>query len=124
MNNPEVTMHEHQQTKRFDALEKATRAAGISISLVMRVPNALRPIADQIIRSASSVAANLAEGSGRSGRDQLHYWRIAHGSAKEIDTHLKLLIGTVAVDRLRAAEALQLSDDVRTMTWRLLHPTP
>ncbi len=32
MNNPEVTMHEQQQTTRFDALEKATTAAGIVFS--------------------------------------------------------------------------------------------
>ena len=38
MNNPEVTMHEKQQSTRFDALEKAIAAAGIAISLVMRVP--------------------------------------------------------------------------------------
>jgi len=82
MNNPEVTMHEQQQPTRFDALEKATTAAGIAISLVMRVPAPLKPIADQVIRSASSVPANIAEGSGRSGRDRVHYWRIAYGSAK------------------------------------------
>ena len=116
-------MHEHQQPRRFDALEKATRAAGISISLVMRVPTALRPIADQVIRSASSVAANIAEGSGRSGRDQLHYWRIAYGSAKEVDTHLRLLVGAGAVDRSRADLAIDLLDDVRAMAWRLLHPS-
>jgi len=124
MNNPEVTMHDNQQPPRFDALEKATRAAGISISLVMRVPTALRPIADQVIRSASSVAANIAEGSGRSGRDQLHYRRVAYGSAKEVDTHLNLLIGAGAVDRSRASVSLQLFDDVRAMVWRLLHPRP
>lgn len=38
MNNPEVTMSETQHPKQFDALEKATRAAGISISLVMSAP--------------------------------------------------------------------------------------
>ncbi len=80
MNNPEVTMQEKQQSTRFDALEKATNAAGIAISLVMRVPAPFKPIADQVIRSASSVPANLAESS------------------------------------------LNLFDDVRAMTWRLLHP--
>jgi hypothetical protein len=93
MNNPEVTMHENQQSTRLDALEKATTAAGIAISLVMRVPAPLKPIADQVIRSASSVPANLAEGAG-------------------------------AVDDTQSATALQLFDDVRAMTWRLLHPKP
>ncbi len=122
MNNPEVTMHEQPQSNRFDALEKATTAAGIAISLVMRVPAPLKPIADQVIRSASSVPANIAEGAGRSGRDRVHYWRIAYGSAKEVDIHLRLLVGTGAVDPSRTETSLQLFDDVRAMTWRLLHP--
>ena len=63
MNNPEVTMHDTQQSTGFDALDKAITAASIAISLVMRVPAPLKPIADQVIRSASSVPANLAEGA-------------------------------------------------------------
>jgi len=122
MNNPEVTMHDEQQSTRFDALEKATTAAGIAISLVMRVPAPLKPIADQVIRSASSVPANIAEGAGRSGRDRMHHYRIAYGSAKEVDTHLRLLIGTGAVTASSAENAVHLFDDVRAMTWRLLHP--
>jgi len=122
MNNPEVTMHDSQQSTGFDALDKAITAAGIAISLVMRVPAPLKPIADQVIRSASSVPANLAEGAGRSGRDRLHHYRIAYGSAKEVDTHLRLLIGAGALDNTRAATALQLFDDIRAITWRLLHP--
>ncbi len=122
MNNPEVTMHEQQQTTRFYALEKATTAAGIAISLVMRVPAPLKPIADQVIRSASSVPANLAEGAGRFGRDRMHLYRIAYGSAKEVDIHLRLLMGAGAIDPSRSETTLQLFDDVRAMTWRLLHP--
>jgi len=122
MNNPEVTMHDTQQSTGFNALDKAITAAGIAISLVMRVPAPLKPIADQVIRSASSVPANIAEGAGRSGRDRLHHYRIAYGSAKEVDTHLRLLIGTGAVTASAAENAIQLFDDVRAITWRLLHP--
>jgi len=124
MNNPEVTMHEDQQATRFNALEKTTTAAGISISLVMRIPAPLKPIADQVLRSASSVPANLAEGAGRSGRDRSHHFRIAYGSAMEIETHLRLLAGAGAIDNARAATTLQLFDDVRAMVWRLLNPKP
>jgi four helix bundle protein len=106
-----------------DVLDKATRAAAIAISLVMRVPAPLKPIADQVIRAASSVPANIAEGAGRSGRDRMHHWRIAYGSAKEVDTHLRLLLGASAVDRSTTAQAIRLFDDVRAMTWRLLNPT-
>jgi four helix bundle protein len=121
MNNPEVTMQDQQHATGFDTHDKAIEAAGIAISLVMRVPALLKPIADQVIRSASSVAANLAEGAGRSGRDRMHHYRIAYGSAKEVDTHLRLLMGVGAIDTSRTETSLQLFDDVRAMTWRLLH---
>ena len=115
-------MHDAQQSTRFDALEKATTAAGIAISLVLRVPAPLKSLADQVIRSASSVPANIAEGAGRSGRDRMHHYRIAYGSAKEVDTHLRLLLQTAAINSRQTKRALVLFDDVRAITWRLLHP--
>jgi len=75
-----------------------------------------------VIRSASSVPANLAEGHGRSGRDRMHHWRIAYASANEVDSHIRLLIGADAIDKGRAASSLHLFDEVRAMTWRLLNP--
>ena len=122
MNNPEVTMQQTARRTGFDALDKAIEAASLAINIVMRVPAPLKPIADQVIRSAASVPANLAEGRGRTGRDRLHLWRIAYGSAREVDTHLQLLIGAGTVDVSRADEAIQLFDDIRAMTWRALQP--
>ena len=118
-----MTIHDARQTTGFDAHDKAINAAAIAISLAMRVPAPLKPIADQLIRSASSVPANIAEGAGRSGRDRLHHWRIAYGSAKEVDTHLRLLVGTGSINTSRAEAAIHLFDDVRAITWRLLHPS-
>jgi len=89
----------------------------------MGVPAPLKSIADQVIRSASSVPANLSEGHGRSGRDRLHHWRIAYGSAKEVDSHIRLLVGAGVIDPRQATIALELFDQVRAMIWRLLHPT-
>ena len=103
------------------AHEKALEAAGDAITLVVRVPAPLKSIADQVIRSASSVPANLAEGHGRSGRDRLHFWRIAYASAKEVDSHLRLLVGAGAINGTMAEGAIQLFDEVRAMTWRLIN---
>jgi four helix bundle protein len=115
-------MHSPLPTTGLLARSKALEAAGIAISLVMRVPAPLKSLADQVICSASSVPANLSEGHGRSGRDRMQHWRIAYGSAKEVDTHLRLLMGAGAIDSTLAESSLELFDDVRAMTWRLLHP--
>lgn len=104
------------------AYSTALEAAGMALDLVKRVPAPLKPLADQAIRAASSVPANLAEGHGRFGRDRLHHWRIAYGSAKEIDCHLRLLAQAGAIDSAQAETAVRLFDQVRAMTWRLLHP--
>ena len=121
-NEPEVTMTNALTTTNLIAHEKALEAAGDAITLVMRVPAPLKSIADQVIRSASSVAANLAEGHGRTGRDRLHFWRIAYASAKEVDSHLRLLTAAGAVNRTAADFSLDGFDEVRAMTWRLLNP--
>jgi four helix bundle protein len=122
MNDPEVTMSNAVPETKLIAVEKAVEAAGIAIALVMRVPGPLKSIADQVIRSASSVPANLAEGHGRTGRVRMNYWRIAYASAKEVDSHLRLLAHAGAVNRSRTNDALDAFDQVRAMTWRLLNP--
>ena len=108
----------------FEALDKALRAADLAISLVGKVPAPLRSLADQVVRSASSVPGNLSEGSGRSGRDRLHHYRIAYASAREVDSHLRLLCLRDAIPRDQAMTALNLFDDTRAMIWRLMHPIP
>jgi four helix bundle protein len=79
---------------------------------------------EKVVRSASSVPAAIAEGEGRAGRDRTHHWRVAYASAKEVSSHLELLCVSGALHRGHATTALQLFDDVRAMTWRLLHPKP
>jgi len=124
MNDQKVTMSYELPATNLIAYDKALSAAGSAIGLVKRVPAPLKSLADQVIRSAASVPANLAEGHGRSGRDRTHHWRIAFASAKEVDCHLSLLMEAGAVDRQQATRSIDLFDEVRAMTWRLLHPKP
>ena len=124
MNDPKAIMPSALPFSHLVAHRKAVDAAGIAIQLVMKLPSPLRSLADQVIRSASSVPANLAEGHGRFGKDRAYHWSVAYGSAKEVDTYLRLLVHAGALDRSQAAAALRLFDEVRAMTWRLLHPKP
>jgi len=123
-NDPEVTMSNVLSHTNLVAHEKALETAGAAITLVMRVPAPLKSLADQVIRQASSVPANLAEGHGRTGRDRLRFWRIAHASAKEVDSHLRLLAQAGVVSSTKVDEALSTFDEVRAMTWRLLNRQP
>jgi len=107
MNDPEVTMLEPPPNQLI-ALTTALEAAGLALTLARRVPAPLASLSDQVVRSPTSVAANLLEGHGRSGRDRLHHWRIAYASAKEVDA-------------AHAQAALDFFDQLRAMTWRLLH---
>jgi hypothetical protein len=61
MNNTQEIMSHALPRNTFVVQSKALEAAGISIALVTRVPAPLKSIADQVIRSASSVPANLAQ---------------------------------------------------------------
>jgi four helix bundle protein len=122
MNDTEDTMLNALPSNTLIAQSKALEAAGLAIALVTRVPAPLKSIADQVIRSASSVPANLSEGHGRVGRDRFHHWRIAYASAKEVDTHLRLLVQAGAINKDRTNTALDLFDQVRAMTWRLINP--
>jgi four helix bundle protein len=47
-------------------------------------------LTSQIRRSASSIAANIAEGCGRGGNELPRFCRIAVGSASELQYHLLL----------------------------------
>ena len=101
---------------------KALTAAVLCIRLAAHVKAPLKPIADQLIRAASSVPANIAEGHGRFGRARTYHYRIAHGSAKELEVHIQLLLTAGAVQHGEASEALRRFDEVRAMLWRLVHP--
>ena len=121
-NDPEVTMFNPAVHTNLIAHDKALEAAGESIALALKVPAPLKSIADQVIRAANSVAANLAEGQGRIGRDRTHFWRIAYASAREVDSHIQQLARAGVVDSRRAAKVIATFDEVRAMTWRLMNP--
>jgi four helix bundle protein len=123
MNDPEVIVHDAKPTTELIAHSNAIEAAGIAIRLVTRLPVTFRCLSDQVIRASSSVAANLAEGLGRSGADRAYHWRIAYGSAREVDSHLQILAGAGVIDPQATDTARALFDEVRAITWRLLHPS-
>ena len=86
----------------------------LSLELISSLRGSLRVIRsrdpklhDQIRSAASSISLNLAEGRRRVGKDRLHLWRIASGSADEVRTALRVAEawGDIEVDVARLALA-------------------
>jgi four helix bundle protein len=76
-------------------------------------------LVSQARRAASSINANIAEGSSRKGPDFARYLRIAEGSANELEDHLLL---AKDLDYIPHAEWIALTADVariRAMLIRL-----
>jgi len=79
-----------------------------------------RSLANQVRRAASSIALNIAEGNRRNGKDRTYHFRVAAGSAAEVEAGLEV---AVAWGHLEPPEPeLELLDQIRAMLWRLTHP--
>lgn len=73
-------------------------------------------IARQIIRSSSSIGANIAEGHGRfTPRAHAQHLSIAKGSACETDSWLDLLVRTGMIQREEEARLHALCDEIIAM---------
>lgn len=72
------------------------------------------PVADQVVRSATSVGANVHEAKGASSkRDYIHYFQIATKSAHETKFWLQV---ARRYDNLYEVDAKRLFDEVDQIT--------
>ncbi|MBS1111065.1 MAG: hypothetical protein H6Q88_3057 [Anaeromyxobacteraceae bacterium] len=78
-------------------------------------------LARQLRRAAASVSLNLSEGNRRIGKDRIHLWRVAAGSADEVVASLRVAEAFGHLKGQATAEALVLCDRVLAMLWRLTH---
>ena len=104
---------------KFIALERAMQI----VESLPRVERLIRrhsaQLADQIERASGSIAANLGEGNRRRGRDRLHFFRIAAGSAEETRVHLRVAIARGWITDRDATVPLDLIDQELAMLWRI-----
>jgi four helix bundle protein len=107
---------------RFEAYEVALELAAALGPVITAVAQRDSSLSFQLRRAVASVALCLAEGARRAGKDRLHLYRVAAGSAAEVRAALALTRAWsfAAPARLSAAEALL--DRVLAMLWRLTHP--
>ena len=89
--------------------------------LVARVRRHDADLARQLRRAVNSIGLNVSEGERRVGRDSIHHYNIAAGSAKEAQ---RCLLNAEAWGYLSAeesAEALRHLDRELGLLWGLSH---
>jgi len=106
---------------RFDALELAIDLIRQLRPLVERLRSRNADAARQIRRAADSVPNNLAEGHKRLGRDRIHHFSVAAGSAEEVRTILRVSVAWGDLSEAEVREALQILDRIAAVCWRLTH---
>jgi four helix bundle protein len=104
---------------KFIALERAIEIVSSLSRVVGLIRRRSAGLADQIERASGSIAANLGEGNRRQGKDRLHFFRIAAGSADETRVHLRVAIARGWITSRDAAVPLDLIDQELAMLWRL-----
>ena len=89
--------------------------------LVERLRQRDREQALQLKKAANSILANVAEGSRRQGRDRLHCWTIAAGSAAEVQVQIQAALAWGDLTQDLCHKALALLDRALAMLWRMTH---
>src|SRR5262245_55089503 len=105
----------------FVAFEVALEMIVSLRDVVARVRRHSSRVADQLVDSASSVAANLEEGNRRVGKDRLHLFRVAAGSAAETRAHLRVAIAWGWIQPAEVERSLALIDRELGLIWGLTH---
>jgi four helix bundle protein len=106
---------------KFIALELAIEINASLHDVVGMIRRRDVDLARQIFRSASSIAANLDEAGGREGKDRVHFFRIAAGSARETLVHLRVALAWRFVQTRDVQKAMALLDRELAILWRLTH---
>jgi four helix bundle protein len=105
--------------QRLDVYRCAVRFLGLAASLASRMPRGNGELADQLRRAALSIPLNIAEGSGKDGRDAARFYAIARGSALESAAVLDAMeaLGLVAGDDV--AEERELIERIVSMLTKM-----
>ena len=97
------------------ALE-ATRRLGPNLTAIRRRD---RDLDKQLRRAAQSVVLNLAEGNRRRGQDRVHLFRIAAGSAAEVQAGLDIAVAWGYLSEIQADPTRDQLDQLLAVCWRL-----
>ena len=105
----------------FHAFNLSLSLISALVPLVARIEQHDRDLGRQLRKSASSVSLNLGEGRRRTGKDRLHLWRVADGSAEESRVCLHVAAAWGYIVSAEADKALAIADQILAICWTLTH---
>ena len=105
----------------FEAFEVTLQMVGSLRQPLAALERRDPSLAVQVRRAAASVALNLMEGRRRRGKDRVHLWRVAAGSADEVVASLRVAEAFGYVREAEVVASLKFCDRVLAMLWRLTH---
>ena len=105
----------------FDAYEISLQLARSLRPHLKQLRQCDSSLTSQMTRCLTSIPLNLSEGRRRVGKDRIHLFRIAAGSAAEVKACLDTAeaLGYIELDDLEPSMAL--IDRMQAMCWRLTH---
>ena len=104
---------------KFEALEISLQIIRSLRGVLAKIRSRDPKLFGHIRGVASSAALNLGEGRRRVGKDRLHHYRIAAGSADEVLTALRVAEAWGYVTAKDIAEPARLLDKLLAILWTL-----
>ena len=106
--------------QRLDAYQASAQFFGVTSKLTSEIPRGYGDLADQLRRAALSIPLNVAEGSGKFGKDASRFYAIARGSALECAAILDALEAMVILDQTALEGPRKLLERIVQMLTRLI----
>ncbi len=111
----------HTQNKPFFALEVGVLVTRLVGPVVARVRKRDADLARQMSKAASSIPLNVSEGGSRLGKDRRYHFSIAFGSARELQTAIRVGIAWGYISDAECADTLAAIDRECALLWGLTH---
>jgi four helix bundle protein len=108
--------------KQLTVWQRSREVAVATYRIARSLPADERDVfADQMKRAAISISSNIAEGSGRqSDRDQARCYRIAMGSARELESLIIVADEIELIEKAAAGAAIGKLEEVEKMLHGLI----
>ena len=106
--------------QKLDVYRCAVTFLGLATSLANKPPRGYSALSDQLRRASLSIPLNIAEESGKTGRDVARFYAIARGSALECAAAIDAMEVLGFTTKEESVKAEELLDRIVAMLTRMI----